>query len=189
MVFATPPLLNRLMERNNVDAAINFWHYNARLSASGYRLLVSVPHMLAELGITTKVPLLGWVFDQTWAAKHNQQLTGFLLASNEAKRLLLLCDQEWQRIRPLTKAENDDVFMALIKEYRARLLHQFGTEEREASKQVFTILAQQGGRDLVGKATTLADETFWQTDNVKLPTSNNLTKGSANGQATTCPLK
>lgn len=189
MVFATPPLLNRLMERNNVDAAINFWHYNARLSASGYRLLVSVPHMLAELGITTKVPLLGWVFDQDWAAKDNQKLTGFLQASNEAQQLLLLCDDEWQRIRPLTKAENDKVFIALKNEYRTRLLHKFGTEELKASKQVFTILAQQGGRDLVGKATTLADETFWQTDRINLSVSKKLTEGSANRQATTCPLK
>lgn len=163
MVFATPPLLNRLMLRNNVDAAINFWHYNARLRANGYKVLVSVPQMLAELGITTKVPLLGWVFDQDWATKNNQKLTGFLQASKEAKQLLLLCDEEWQRIRSLTKAENDDVFNALKNEYRARLLPKFGMEEMKATEQVFAILAKQGGRDLVGKATKLAKQTFWKT--------------------------
>ena len=163
IVFATPPLLNRLMQRNELDAAINFWHYSARLSANGYRLLVSVPQMLAELGITNNVPLLGWVFEQEWAIKNNQKLTGFLQASNEAKQILLLCDDEWQRIRPLTKAENDNVFIALKNEYRTRLLHKFGTEEMKASKQVFTILAEQGGRNLVGKATSLAEGTFWQT--------------------------
>lgn len=188
IVFATPPLLNRLMQRNNVDAAINFWHYNARLSANGYRLLVSVPQMLTELGITNKVPLLGWVFDQEWAAKHNQKITGFLQASNEAKRLLLFCDEEWQRIRSLTKAENDEVFIALINEYRTRLLHKFGTEEMKASKQVFRILAQQGGRDLVGKATSLAEETFWQTDKTNLPFTNSLAEGSTNHQMA-CPIK
>ena len=188
MVFATPPLLNRLMQRNDVDAAINFWHYNARLSANGYRLLVSVPQMLAALGITDKVPLLGWVFDQKWAAKNNQKLTGFLKASHEAQMLLLFCDEEWQRIRPLTKAENDDVYNALKKEYRTRLLHNFGTKEMQATKQVFTILAQQGGRDLVGKATALAEGTFWQTDDITLPVSNKLVEGSPNHQAT-CALK
>lgn len=172
MVFATPPLLNRLMQRNDVDAAINFWHYNARLKASGYKLLVSVPQMLSALGVTNKVPLLGWVFDQEWATEHNQKLTKFLQASNEAKQLLLLCDEEWQRIRPLTKAENDDVFIALKKEYRKRLLQEFGTEELKASKEVFAILAQQGGRDLVGKATTLAKDTFWTKTNTILPIDN-----------------
>jgi len=188
MVFATPPLLNRLMQRNNVDAAINFWHYNARLSADGFKLLVSVKQMLAELGITHNVPVLGWVFDKAWATEHNQKLTGLLKASNEAKQRLLLCDNEWQRIRHLTKAENDEVFNALKKEYRTILLRSFSSEEKEASRQVFAILAEQGGRDLVGKATTLAEETFWQTDSINLPTTEEINKNLAKHQAI-CTLK
>jgi len=188
IVFATPPLLNRLMQRDNVDAAINFWHYNARLTANGYKLLVSVPQMLAELGITNKVPLLGWVFEQEWAVKHNQKLTGFLQASNEAKQLLLQCDEEWQRIRPLTKAENDEVFIALKKEYRARVLDKFGPEEIKATKQIFAILAEQGGRDLVGKATSLAAGTFWQTAEINASLANLPTIDLTIPQIT-CPLK
>mgnify|MGYP000735597799 CR=1 FL=1 len=188
IVFATPPLLNRLMQRNDVDAAINFWHYNARLSANGFRLLVSVPQMLAELGITNKVPLLGWVFEQEWALKHNEKLSGFLQASNEAKQLLLLCDEEWQRIRPLTKAENDKVFIALKNEYRTRLLHKFGPEEIKASKQIFNILAEQGGRNLVGKATTLAEGTFWQTAKINPSLFKQVAEYTTNHQAT-CPIK
>lgn len=168
IIFATPPLLNRLMQRSDLDAAINFWHYSARLKANGYRLLISVPQMLAELGVNNKVPLLGWVFEQEWATKHNQATLGFLQASVEAKKLLLFSDKAWQRIRHLTKAENDDVFMALKKEYRARILKKFGSEEVNASKQVYAILAQQGGRTLVGKATTLSEGTFWQTDKINL---------------------
>lgn len=188
MVFATPPLLNRLMERSAVDAAINFWHYNARLSANGFKLLVSVPEMLAELGITNKVPLLGWVFEQNWAIEHKQKLTGFLQASKEAQQLLLYCDDEWQRIRPLTKAENDNVFIALKNEYRTRLLAKFGAEEIKASKQILSVLAEQGGRNLVGKATTLAEGTFWKTNNVNPNYSDLATKAPINHQIT-CPIK
>lgn len=187
-VFATPPLLHRLMQRNDVDAAINFWHYSARLSAKGYKLLVSVPQMLAELGVKNNVPLLGWVFEQKWAQEHNQEITGFIQASIEAKKLLLFCDDEWQRIRFLTKAENDEIFISLKKEYRARLLDKFGADEMQASKQVFAILAQQGGRNLIGKATTLAEGTFWTTDNVNLSITNK-SAASANKHQVTCPLK
>jgi NitT/TauT family transport system substrate-binding protein len=188
MVFATPPLLNRLMEREAVDSAINFWHYNARLSANGFKLLVSVPQMLAELGITNKVPLLGWVFDQNWAVKHKQKLTGFLQASKEAQQLLLYCDDEWQRIRPLTKAENDNVFTALKNEYRTRLLEKFGAEEIKASKQIFSVLAEQGGRNLVGKATTLAEGTFWKTNSVN-PNDSDLATNALINHQITCPIK
>jgi NitT/TauT family transport system substrate-binding protein len=176
------------MERNAVDAAINFWHYNARLSANGFKLLVSVPQMLAELGITNKVPLLGWVFEQEWAAEHKVKLTGFLQASKEAQQLLLFCDDEWQRIRPLTKAENDQVFIALKNEYRTRLLDKFGTDEIKASSQIFSVLAEQGGRNLVGKATTLAEGTFWKTNKVNPNYSDLPTKNPINHQIT-CPIK
>lgn len=160
--FAVPPLLNRLMLRGDLDAAINFWHYGARLKAAGYETLVTVPEMLAEFGIETKIPLLGWVFDQTWANENPEAITRFLQASLEAKQILLSSDEEWQRIRPLIKAENDEVFSLLKKDYRAGLLGEFGSKEIEASQQVFEILAEQGGSALVGKATALSDGTFWR---------------------------
>ncbi|AAZ27514.1 ABC transporter substrate-binding protein [Colwellia psychrerythraea] len=160
--FAVPPLLNRLMLRGDLDAAINFWHYGARLKAAGYETLVTVPQMLAELGIETKIPLLGWVFDQTWANEHPEAITRFLQASLEAKQILLSSDKEWQRIRPLIKAENEDVFTLLKKDYRAGLLREFGDKEIAASQQVFEILAEQGGSTLVGKATALSEGTFWR---------------------------
>ncbi len=160
--FAVPPLLNRLILRGDLAAAINFWHYGARLKAAGYKQLVTIPDMLTEFGIDTKVPLLGWVFDQAWANEHPKAITRFLLASQEAKKILASSDREWDRIRPLMKAENDDVFTALKKDYRSGLLSKFGTKEIEASKKVFNILAEEGGRALVGKATSLSDDLFWQ---------------------------
>ena len=162
--FAVSPLLNRLMLRGDLDAAINFWHYGARLKAAGYDTLVTVPQMLAEFGIETKIPLLGWVFDQGWANQHPEAITRFLQASLEAKQILLSSDEEWQRIRPLIKAENTAVFSLLKKDYRAGVLREFGSKEIDASQQVFDILAEQGGSALVGKATALSEGTFWQND-------------------------
>ncbi len=160
--FAVPPLLNRLMLRGDLDAAINFWHYGARLKAAGYKPLVTVPQMLAEFGIGAKIPLLGWVFEQTWANEHPEAITRFLQASLEAKKILFSSDKEWQRIRPLIKAENAEVFSMLKKDYRAGLLGEFGSKEIAASQRVFEILSEQGGSALVGKATALSDGTFWR---------------------------
>ena len=81
---------------------------------------------------------------------------------NEAKQILASSDSEWDRIRPLLKAENDEVFTALKKDYRSGLLSEFGTKEIEASKKVFNILAEEGGHALVGKATSLSDGLFWR---------------------------
>jgi len=168
IVFASPPLLNRFMQKGDLDAAINFWHYSARLKANGFKLLVSVPKMLTELGIDNNLPLLGWVFDQTWANNNNQAVVGFIEASIEAKKILLSSDEEWLRIKSLTKAENDQVFTALKNGYRESILRSFGKKERQASRKVFTILAKEGGQTLVGKATKLDENTFWQNSGIHL---------------------
>ena len=152
------------MLRGKLAGAINFWHYGARLKAAGYQQLVTTSEMLNALGVNTEIPLLGWVFDEKWADKNSQALIGFLQASREAKQILSRSDQEWQRIRALTKAENDEVFAMLKKDYRASLLQQFAGKEKAATKKVFNILAKQGGSALVGKASALSDGTFWHTE-------------------------
>lgn len=171
--FAVPPLLNRLMLRGDLAAVINFWHYGARLKAEGYKQIVTIPEMLAALGIDAQIPLLGWVFDQTWAHENLDVLNRFLQASEEAKQLLFSSDEEWHRIRSLTKAENDAVFITLKEDYRAALLPQFGRKEIKASQRIFNILAAQGGSALVGKATGLNEGTFWR-KNLVNNTLNNL---------------
>ncbi|MFQ3198614.1 MAG: NitT/TauT family transport system substrate-binding protein [Paraglaciecola sp.] len=174
--FTSPPLLNVLMLRGELAAAINFWHYGARLEAQQFRLLVTVPQMLAELDIDADVPLLGWVFEETWAQQNPDKISRFLQASLEAKQILYSSDAEWERIRNLTKAENDSVFLALKKAYRAGLIQEFGARELKASEQIFSVLAQQGGQALVGQATSLDAGTFWTFDKrelTPLPTSDN----------------
>lgn len=164
--FAVPPLLNQLMLRGELTAAINFWHYGARLKAAGFKQLITIPEILTELGVKAQVPLLGWVFDQGWAFDNRNALNAFLQASAEAKQILFSSDEEWQRLRPLIKAENDVVFTTLQTDYRAGLLSQFGSHEIAASQRIFEILAEQGGSALVGKATALSEGTFWQKNSV-----------------------
>ncbi|GAC04763.1 MAG: ABC transporter substrate-binding protein [Paraglaciecola chathamensis] len=162
--FMSPVLLNVLMLRGELDGGINFWHYGARLKAEGYKLLVTVPEMLQALDIENDVPLLGWAFKKPWADRHAKSVKGFLQASLEAKQILYSSDEEWKRIRALTKAENDTVFASLKNEYRGGILHQFGPQELMATKQIFNVLAKHGGHSLVGKATHLDTQTFYTLD-------------------------
>ncbi len=159
--FAAPPLLNQLMLRGDMDAVLNFWHYGARLEAAGMRPLIKVTDLMQGLGIEASVPLLGWVFDETWAAKHQAAVVGFLRASYAAKRLLAESDTEWERLRPLTKAEDDKTLQALRDAYRAGIPQQFSSEEIDAAEAVFAILAREGGEKLAGKSKTLSAGTFW----------------------------
>jgi len=161
LAFGAPPLINRLMLAGDLDAAINYWHYSARLKTAGMQELISVQEILPALGIETAVPLLGWVFDQKWASAHQPALTAFLTAARAASRQLDQSNAEWERIRSLTKAEDDATLVALRDAYRVGIPQRFGEAERSAATDLFEVLAEQGGETLVGSSRSLSPGTFW----------------------------
>lgn len=159
--FGAPPLLNRFMLANELNAIINFWHYNARLKAAGYTLSLPVSSMLSALNINHDVPLLGWVFSQNWAAQQTDLVERFMAASVSAKHILLNDTAEWDRIRPLTKAENDQVFTELRQQYPNTLLSQFGAHEIASTKELFAIFADVGGHALMGQVKGFDPNIYW----------------------------
>ena len=159
--FAAPPLLNQLMLRGELPAVLNFWHYTARLEAKGMQQLLSVREVLTDLGIESDVPLLGWVFSETWARDNKTALLEFLGASFDAKHKLAKSDEEWARLRPLLKAADQADADALMRAYRAGIPRKFEAVELEAARRVFDILAKEGGAELIGKHPELAQGTFW----------------------------
>lgn len=161
-VFAAPPLLNRIMLDGDLSAALNFWHYGARLQAAGMEPLLGIADILPALGVERPVPLLGWVFNARWAEKNPKAIDGFLRASRAAKQVLAESDEEWERLRPLIRAEDEATLHALRDGYRAGIPYCFGEPEIRAARQVFGIMAREGGKQLVGSSSTLSAGTFWQ---------------------------
>lgn len=160
-VFAAPPLLTELALRNQVDAALNYWHYAARLEAGGMTTLIDMPEILKGLGIDKPIPLIGWVFHEDWAARNADAVKGFLAASYEAKAILAGSDAEWNRIKPKMRAENDAVFTALRSGFLKGIPTCSDQETMSAVGKTFRILAETGGTQLVGKSSELPAGTFW----------------------------
>ena len=158
--FAAPPLLNKIMLQGDIPAALNFWHYTARLKAAGMSELVSIDEMLPVLGVKRKPPLIGWVFSEKWAASNPATIKGFLQSLRAAKEIMASSDDEWNRLRPLTRAGNDEILVALRDAYRAGIPGSFNNDDVVAATQLFATLAKYGGRDLVGDSNTLAPGTF-----------------------------
>ena len=159
--FGAPPLLNELMQRGDLPAVLNFWHYNARLKAAGMQELLTTAEILPELGVARPIPLLGWVFNRAWANEHQDALDGFLRASYSAKHLLLESDEEWKRLEPKMKVSGAATAAALRDAYRLGIPRRFAEADREAAARAFAILAAEGGEKLVGASDTLDPGTFW----------------------------
>lgn len=159
--FAAPPLLTELALRNQVDAALNYWHYAARLEANGMATVIDMPEILKGLGIQKPIPMIGWVFPEEWAARNAEAVKGFLAASYEAKALLAASDAEWNRIKPKMRAENDAVFTALRNGFIKGIPTCSDQDTMNAVGKTFRILAELGGTQLVGRSTELSPGTFW----------------------------
>lgn len=160
--FGAPPLVNELLLSGEIDAALNFWHFNARATVDGAVELVSVSDMLAELGVERTPPLLGWVFSERWARSHDDEITRFLEASFETKQALLEDDALWDTIRPVMGDDlSDETFIALRDSYRRGIVTSFGQEDIDAAAQSLELMAQFGGAELVGADAALAEGTFW----------------------------
>lgn len=160
--FAAPPLLNQLMAKGEMDAVLNFWHFNARLKAQGMQEVISVDQILPALGVEGQAPLLGWIFDETWATENPATITGFLRAARSATLMMRDDDALWADfLRPHTKAKDDATLMALRDGFRAGIPMTCGNTETGVAEQVFVILAKLGGEKLVGQSTELQSGTFW----------------------------
>lgn len=160
--YAAPPLLNQLLIRGELDAVINYWHFNARLSGRGAAVMAETQQLLQELVGSDAVPMLGWVFGRDWAEARPARINGFLAASAEAKALLAESDEAWQRIAALLKTEDQAQREALIGAYRSGIPEAFSEGAASAIARVYELLEATPGASPVAKAATGFDwGIFW----------------------------
>ncbi len=161
-VFGPPPLLAEQLKLGRIDAALTYWPFAARAAADGMRQVLSVEEAISGLGVPTGVPMVGWVFSASWAARQRAAVTGFLAASGRARAILASSDAEWQRIAPLTGASGPRELARLRDWYRGGVPGSWGAAEQGAAARLYDILAGIGGPELVGRARRLSPGTFWQ---------------------------
>jgi NitT/TauT family transport system substrate-binding protein len=140
--FGAPPLLNELVQRGRLDAVLNFWNFNAQLEGKGFVPVISVRDILPELGLEADPPLLGWVFDEQWAAAHPALAKGLIDASYEAKTLLKSDDAAWEELRPAMNAQDEATFQALKAGYRAGIPDRYTRKDIIAAESAFDVMRQ-----------------------------------------------
>jgi NitT/TauT family transport system substrate-binding protein len=159
--FGAAPLLAEKLRQGELDAALNYWHYNARLETEGFCELVSGQEANRAVGAEGDISAVGYVFNEEWADANRDAALGFVRASRQAKELLAESDEAWERLRPMMQAEEDEVFAKLVERYREGIPSRPIAEEEEDTARVYRYLAEKGGERLVGPATEMAEGTFW----------------------------
>lgn len=112
--FAAPPLLSQGLKRGQMDAIVTYWHFAARLKGQGgWRSAFSMADLLVAMNLDPSLPVLGYVFPETWANEHRELISRFAASVVDANAELSARPSAWERLRPLLRNPEDSVFMAL----------------------------------------------------------------------------
>jgi len=162
-VYGAPPLIFKSGLSGDVDGAINFWHFMAKMKAIGMREIISVSDAAKALGLDPKTPLLGYVMTDGFVQENPAAALGFYNASRAAKDLLATDDAAWEELRPSMNAKTDAQFVALRDDWRAGI-PAAGPVDEAAVGAFLSVMAELGGEKLVGKASTLPSGTFFSVE-------------------------
>jgi NitT/TauT family transport system substrate-binding protein len=162
VVYGAPPLLAAKMANGEMDATVNFWNFCAALEAKGFRRLVGIEDLLPKLGAKGRIAMVGYVFDESWGNANRELLARFLSITNKAKEILATSDAEWETIAPLTGAPDAATLRAYRDRYRDGVPHRAIADEEADARILYRVLAETGGRELVGSAPELAPGTFYR---------------------------
>lgn len=162
IVYGAPPLLAEKLRAGEFDAALNYWHFNARLEADGFRRIVGADDASKELGATGTVSTLGYAFHEGWADQHKAAILGFLKASSDAKALLKSDDAQWDRLHADGVVKDEGAALLKLRDrYRDGIPARPALDEEADAAKLFEALVAIGGEKLVGSAKTLPAGTYW----------------------------
>jgi NitT/TauT family transport system substrate-binding protein len=162
IVYGAPALLAAKTLDGEMDATLNYWNFCAALEAKGFRRLVAVEEVLARLGAGGRASMVGYVFDESWAAANRGLVTRFLAAARSAKEILATSDAEWNRIAPLVGAPDAATLTIYRDRYREGIPRREIADEEADARLLYGVLATTGGATLVGAATSLDPGTFYR---------------------------
>jgi NitT/TauT family transport system substrate-binding protein len=162
IVYGAPPLLAAKMLDGEMDATINYWNFCAALEAKGFRRLVGIEDLLPKLGAKGRIAMVGYVFDEGWGNANRDLLSRFIAMTRAAKDILSTSDAEWETIAPLTGAADAATLHAYRDRYREGIPRRPVADEEIDARVLYRVLAEIGGRELVGPAPELEPGTFYQ---------------------------
>jgi NitT/TauT family transport system substrate-binding protein len=162
IVYGAPTLLAEKTASGEFDATLNYWNICVGLEARGLHRFAEVADLLPKLGIEGRPAMIGYVFDEQWAAQHRDVLARFLDVSRKAKEILASSDAEWERMAPLVGTSDPATLKLYRERYREGIPRRPVELEEADARALYGALAELGGPALVGPAKQLAPGTFYQ---------------------------
>jgi NitT/TauT family transport system substrate-binding protein len=161
IAYGAPPLLMAKALDGEMDATMNYWNFCAVLEAKGFRRVAGIEDLLPKLGAKGRTAMIGYAFDEKWASANQDKIARFIAMTRMAKEILSTSDAEWEKIAPLTGAPDAATLRAYRDRYREGIPRRPIADEEADARILYRVLADIGGRELVGTAPELDSGTFY----------------------------
>ena len=161
-VYGAPPLLSQKALQGETDATLTFWNFCAELEGKGFKRAVAMDEVMKGLGARGAAAIVGYVFDEAWAARNRDAVSRFLKVTLEAKEILAGSDADWQRLAPRIGTTDGATLAIYRRHYAAGIPRRPIADESNDAKTLYRALADIGGADLVGPAKELDAGTFYR---------------------------
>ncbi len=162
IVYGAPPLLEQQSLQGKDDATLNFWNFCAALEAKGFKRLIGIDEVEKALGASGRVAMVGYVFDETYAANHADLLRRFFAMTAEAQDILAHSSADWQKIGQKIGVTDPATLEIYRKRYLEGVTHRSIADEEADARKLYLVLAKIGGAKLVGPAAELDAGTFYK---------------------------
>ena len=160
-VYGAPPLIAEKFAQGEIDAALEYWNFCADLESRGFHRVIDMTDVEKALGAAGPVAITGYVFKSSFARDHADALKRYFQMLDKARAALRDDRQAWGPIRSRVGAKDDAAFEI----YRRRYLEGAPTrpvaEEAKDASALFKAIAEIGGPELVGPATSLDVAAFY----------------------------
>ncbi|WP_232629400.1 ABC transporter substrate-binding protein [Methylobacterium sp. Leaf118] len=150
LAYGAAPLLAQKLETGELDAALLYWQYCARLQPKGFKRLISADDMMRAFGAQGPVALIGYLFEGRTVSDRPNVVRGFARASTAAKEALATDPSAWAIVRPLMAADDEATFEALKREFLSGIPRRPVSVERADGERIYAALARLAGTQLLG---------------------------------------
>ncbi len=150
VLAVSPPLMEELLGKGELEAAIPYWHFVPRMTASGqYTDLMQVSEMLSELGLSNDLPLLVMVARD---GMDPQLLRTFLRGFDETLSRMKDDDGVWQAIldNELYSLPDASLFPRVRQRWEAGLPERWTQETIDGLVDLTSNLVEVAGAEVVG---------------------------------------
>ena len=162
ILYGAPPLLAQQSLEGKDDATLNFWNFCAALETKGFTRLIGIEDVERALGATGRVAMVGYVFDEAYAASHADLLRRFFAMTAEAQDILAHSPQDWKKIGEKIGVTDPAALEIYRKRYLAGTARRPIAAEEADARTLYLVLAKIGGAKLVGPASELDSGTFYK---------------------------